>query len=125
MPLPMQGKKLIPGRYDVGGRRIRPRAPNRRNRNRTLNPPDQLSNAAAAELAAHGLAVSGTARGAVMGRDVDQRGLYLLGVGMSELGAFQRFQVLVQRPGMVNGSLQDQRLPPRDGGTVPTHDGAC
>src|SRR5262249_58901133 len=108
-----------------GRRRPRTRTPARRTRDRTLDAPAQLGASAAAELAAHRLAVGRAARGAVMGRDVDQRGLHLLGVGVTELGAFQRLQVLVEQPGVVDRSLQDERLAPRDGGAVATQDRAC
>src|SRR3954454_7646818 len=66
MPLPMQGKKLIPGHHHVGRRRVRSCAPDRRHGDRTFDAPDQLGDPTAAELAAHGCAVSR----AVMGCDV-------------------------------------------------------
>src|SRR5262245_11887010 len=68
MPLPMQGKKLIPGHHHVGWRRIRTCAPDRRNSDRALDAFDQVGNPTAAELAAHGFTVGGAARGAVLGR---------------------------------------------------------
>src|SRR5436309_12695610 len=114
MPLPMQGKKLIPGHHNVGWRCIRPRAPDRRHSDRALDAQNKLGNAAAIELGAHRLAVGG----AFMGGNVDQRRLDLLGVGVAKLNACKRFQMLIEQPRMVDGSLQDQRLPARDRGAM-------
>src|SRR5262249_46768070 len=80
----------------------------------------KLADAAAGELGAHGFAV----RGALMGRDVDQRRLYFFSVGVTKLNACKRFQMLVEQPGMIDGGLQDQRLPARGGGAMTAQDGA-
>src|SRR6185436_4482822 len=68
MPLPMQGKKLIPGHHHIGRRRIRARAPHRWNSDRALDALDQLGDPAAEKLSTHRLAVGGAARSTVMGR---------------------------------------------------------
>ncbi len=48
--------------------------------------------------------------GRVMGRDIDQRALEPLGIGMAEFQLAQFLQVIVQQPGMVERGLKDQRL---------------
>src|SRR5215470_5767600 len=121
MPLPMQGKKLIPGHHNVGGCCIRPCAPDRRHRDRALDAQNQLANATTGELATHRL----TVRGALMRRNVEERGLDLLGVGVTKLNACKCFQMLVEQPGMIDGGLQNERLPARDRSAMAAQDRAC
>src|SRR5262249_13894555 len=121
MPLPMQGKKLIPGHHNVDGCCIRPCAPDRRHRDRALDAQNQLGNATTGELGTRGLAVGG----ALMRCNVDQRGFDLLGVGVTKLNACKCFQMLVEQPGMVDGGLQNERLPARDRSAMAAQDRAC
>src|SRR5262249_33638960 len=51
-------------------------------------------------------------------RNIDERGLELFGVGVAKLDVRQRFEMLVEQPGMVDRRLQDQRLPAWDCGAA-------
>src|SRR5262249_4568614 len=81
---------------------------------------DEVGQAAAAELPHHGL----TLRRAILGADVYQRRLDLLGVGVAEFEARKMLKVVVQQPGMIDRGLQDQSLAARDDGAMAAMDGA-
>src|SRR5262249_10009399 len=87
---------------------------------RAFETADEVGQAAAAELPHHGL----TIRRAILGPDVDQCRLDLLGVGVPKFEARKMLQVIVQQPGMIDRGLQDQSLAARDDGTMAAMDGA-
>ncbi len=82
----MQGKKLLPGQQNIARRRFRPGSPDRRRRDRALDPAEKVAKALALEFAlersALGIAirvalVDGLVAGSFMtkavGENVDQR----------------------------------------------------
>ena len=63
------------------------------------------------------IAVAGKILGP-MGKDIDQGAFELLGVGVAEVGRGEFLEVVVKQPGMVEGRLQHERFPERDGGAM-------
>src|SRR5215813_1055519 len=59
-----------------------------------------------------------------MGCDIDKRRLHFFRVGVTKLNPRKRLQMLVEQPGMIDGGLQDQRLPARDRGAMAAQDRA-
>ena len=116
----MQGDKLIPCHENIVGSGLRLGAPDRRSGDDILNAAGDLGQPAAAELGDHRLAI----RRSTVRENIDQLALHPRGYGMPELDAGELLEMLVQQPGMVDDSLQDQRLAARYGGAVTAMDRA-
>src|SRR5215470_12255949 len=123
MPLPMQGNELAPSHKNVGRRRVRSRSPHRRGRNGPVDPRDEIGEPAATELPPHGLAI-GSPRMVAMRANINQGSFDLLGIGVAELDARKRLEMLVEQPGVVNDRLQNEGFAPRDGGAMAAEDRA-
>src|SRR5215203_1954868 len=115
MPLPMQGDKLIPSHQYVVRRCFRPHPPDRSRGDRLFDPADEVGEATPGQFGARYVAI----RCAVMGKKVNQGRLQFLGLGMAEFEPGEVFQMVVQKPGMVNRRLQDQGLAAGDSGAMP------
>src|SRR6516225_2951968 len=133
MPLPMQGKKLLPGQQNVARRRLRPGTPDRWRGNRALDPAENVAKAQAIELGFELRPIGIGFRARFVARvvpetvsdGVDQRALEFFGVGVAELGFRQFFHAVVQQPWMIERGLQDQRLATRDRGAMAAMERTC
>src|SRR5262245_2308087 len=120
MPLPMQGNKLLPGGQDIIRRSLRPGPPNRGGGDRLVNSRGRLGKSPAVELGHHGRPV----RRAPVSENVDHLALELGGFGLAKLYRRELLQMLVQEPGVIDDSLQDERLTRRNGGAMRAMHGA-
>ena len=106
----MQGKKLLPGVQNVGGRRLLTRAPDRRRGDVAFDAGEELGEAEAAEFRgkfqARGLLVGAEAPAALLarlvgkpvGEGIDQHRLEPAGVGMAEFGFGEFLKAIMQQP---------------------------
>src|SRR6516162_11281102 len=126
MPLPMQGNELLPGQENIIRRGFRTRTPDRRGGDRALDARELIGKAAADELGGERGPLGFTVIAArfaeilakMMGKDVDQRAFKLLGIGVAEFGGGQFLEMIVQQPGVIDCSLEDQRFATRNRGTM-------
>src|SRR5437868_5743304 len=110
MPLPMQGKKLLPSVQNVSWRRLLARAPHRGRGDVALDADKELSETETREFriefGARGLLVGAEAAAARLaglvskpvGDRIDQRRLEPAGVGMAELGFGKFLEAIVHQP---------------------------
>ena len=122
----MQGNELVPGGKNIFPRRPRFCAPHRPGRDRVLNPLKGLRKSGRFEVGPHFFRLLGGLRTVVMvvGECGDDPGAQFVRFGM---GQFQRrhfFQMVVQKPGMINEGLQDQRLAAGHRAALAAHDRA-
>src|SRR6476660_1227197 len=113
MPLPMQGKKLLPGVQNVGRRRLLARPPDRRRGDVALDAREELGAAEAAEFggkfharsplvgAEAAAALVAGLGGKPVGKGIDQRRLEPAGVGMAEFSFGEFLEAVVQQPWVV------------------------
>jgi hypothetical protein len=110
----MQGDKLGPGHQNVLGRSLRPGTPHRRRGDRESDSLHHIDKVACGQVGSERLGIEHGG----MGRDIDQSSLDALGIGVAELERGQLLKVVVQKPGMVQRGLQDQRLASRNRGAM-------
>ena len=60
----------------------------------------------------------------IMGKGCDNGGPELVGLGMRKLQCRHLLEMLVQQPGVIDQTLQDQRLAARDRAALAAHDRA-
>src|SRR6516164_330404 len=122
MPLPMQSDELLPGQQNIGSRRLRARAPNRRGGDGALDSLEQFGKTAPGQFGGEGGPFGFRVRaaffaeivGEMMGKDVDQGAFELLRIGVAELGGGEFFEMIVQKPRVINRRLEDEGFPALD-----------
>src|ERR1700722_10397414 len=123
----MQGDELVPGGRNILPGGPAPRAPHRRGCDPALNPLKNLRKSGSRQIGPHLFGLLGSIRRMVMivGEGRDDAGAEFVGLGMGKLERCDLLEVTVQNPGMVDETLQDQRLPAGHGATLAPHDRAC
>ena len=123
----MQGDELMPGGQNVLARRARPHGPHRRGRDRLINPLKYLRKLALLKIGAHSLAGVAilSAVVVVVGESGDDPGAQLVGFRVRKLEGCDLLEMVVQEPGMVNQSQQDQGLAALDRRALAAHDRAA
>src|SRR3984957_18346109 len=123
----MQGNELMPGGKNILLGCPDPRAPHRGGRDPTLNPLKNLRKSGFRQIGPHPFGLLGSVRRVVMivGEGRDDAGAEFVGLGMGQLERCDLLEVAMQNPGMVDETLQDQRLPAGQRAALTTHDRAC